>query len=448
MKDIEDISIKDAAILVVDDNEANRDILIRKFERIGINCLSAEGGKEAIEIIDRNRVDMVFLDLMMPDVSGFDVLQYVRKQYQPWQLPIIIVTAKNDTESILEAYKLGASDFISKPVNFSVAKARAKNCFMNKKLHEEISTINSSLEQTVNEKTQTLKHLVDELESEVQRCRAVEKDLIEQKGKVEVANKAKNDFLSNMTHELRTPLSSIIGFTDIIRKGKVTNRMPEESEELGSRYEENFKEKYGDCNEYIDFIHNAATELFELINNVFEMSEIESDNLRLQEANTSIEKIVDKVVISINKTIENSGMEIPVEVDITNKDAVIFVDKHRIEKVLLHLLSNSVKFSLAGGVIKINADVKDDDGIYFVVEDNGIGLSEENVDTVMEPFTQLDGSRDRKYGGIGLGLSLANALTEKHEGKLTIEGAEGRGTKVTVWLPSSRIVKNTLSQGI
>jgi len=443
MNGIQDINIEDASILVVDDNESNRDILLRRFERIGVDCLSADGGELAIQIIEHTKVDMVFLDLMMPDVSGFDVLQYVRQRFETWELPVIIVTAKNDTESILEAYKLGASDFISKPINFSVAKARAKNCFVNKKLHEHISSINMSLENTVHEKTKTLKYLVDELESEVQRCKAVELDLIEQKGKVELANKAKNDFLTNMTHELRTPLSSIIGFTEVIKKGEYVSRKPDEGEELGSSSQEN-----GCCNEYIDFIHNAATDLFDLITNVFEMSEIESGNLTLKEANTSVGKIIDRVTQSLEKMIENSGAEISIEVNVENKDTVIFVDKKRIEQVLLHLLSNSVKFSEGEGKIKMDINVKDDDGIYIKIEDNGIGLDSESVDKVMEPFTQLDDSINRKYGGIGLGLSLAKSLTEKHDGTLSLEGEDGEGVTATVWLPPARIISNTLSQGI
>ena len=240
----------------------------------------------------------------------------------------------------------------------------------------------------------------------------------------ELANRAKAAFLAAMSHELKTPLNAVLGFSEIIR-----------DELLGVNGQPAYRDYAAD-------IHASGKRLLAIINDVLDVSRLEGGLLTIEERLTTPQDIAEQAIAMARSTTgENRAIAITMPANLP----AVSVDPRRLTQALGNLLSNAIKFTPAEGRVAIRAFAGADGGISFVIEDSGIGMAQETIAAALEPFRQLDGSLARKFEGAGLGLSLARALTELHGGTVTIVSAVGTGTSVTVSLPASRSEKRALS---
>lgn len=242
------------------------------------------------------------------------------------------------------------------------------------------------------------------------------------KERADAANNAKSSFLANMSHELRTPLNAVIGFSEIM--------MNETFGALGSH-------KYI---EYLGDIHLSAKHLLEIINEVLDMSKIESGKVDLDEQEIDIAGLITSVIRIMESRAFKS--EVILEMDMSDNLLTLVADMRLIRQVLINLVSNAVKFSKKGQKIKTSAFVDDAGDLIISVEDEGIGIPKEKIKEALEPFGQImDSQHAREQQGTGLGLPLARAMIELHGGTLTLDSDLGKGTLVTISLPSRRLVK-------
>ena len=251
--------------------------------------------------------------------------------------------------------------------------------------------------------------------------RRTEHELLSAKNQAEIASRAKSDFLAGMSHELRTPLNAIIGFSDVM---------------MSEIYGEIPQQKY---NEYIADINQSGIHLLNLINDILDISKIESGTAKLNESEVDIRRAVD-VSIRLNENIIREG-EITLQKKIPGNLPGLWADERRVNQILLNLVSNAAKFTPKGGKVSISASVRVSGAMVLSVSDNGIGISPGNIQKVMTEFGQVDNAVARKKEGTGLGLPLTRGLVEVHGGNLKIESRIGKGTKVTVIFPSSRLVR-------
>ncbi len=230
------------------------------------------------------------------------------------------------------------------------------------------------------------------------------------------ANMAKSQFLATMSHELRTPLNAIIGLSAMMQDSIFGEITP-------SKYKE-----------YIIDINNSGENLLTHINNILDVS-----NIELQSINTVPLEIKSKDLINtcLQMTKHLSVLnEIKFDISIDPELDFITTDPTHARKILVNLISNAVKFSHKKGLVKISLSTNvDTEKLIFTVEDFGIGISQENLEAIFEPFTQTDMEFTRKYDGAGLGLSIAKALVETQDGTITVESELNMGTKVTITLP-------------
>ena len=234
----------------------------------------------------------------------------------------------------------------------------------------------------------------------------------------ERASNAKTEFLATISHELRTPLNAIIGFSDVILEGMFG---PLEN----PRYDE-----------YIRDINESGRHLLELINDILDLAKAEAGRLELHEEATNLPVIVDLSVKLFRERAERSGMDLVVTMP--DKVPALHADGRKLRQMLLNLLSNAVKFTPDKGRIEVRIELRDDGGIDLVVEDTGIGMSQDDMERAFEVFGQADSTLTRRYEGTGLGLPLARAVVRLHGGELLMRSQPGKGTMVTARFPVDR----------
>ncbi len=253
------------------------------------------------------------------------------------------------------------------------------------------------------------------LEAQAQQLADLAERYHEQKAQAEMANRAKAEFLANMSHELRTPLNAIIGFSQLM-EGETFGA-------LGS-------EKYRD---YCSHILASGQYLLNVFSDVLDMSRLESGRIRLEHAQFKVERAVNKAVLDVAQTAREKRVSIEIEV---NGADTLDADPAAVERILVTLLRNAVKFSPEGGMVTIGAQAFTDQ-IYFYVEDAGPGIASEDLSRLGRPFEQADTTMANGMKGSGLGLAIANSLVELHGGALRITSKLGEGTIVLVSLPKS-----------
>jgi PAS domain S-box-containing protein len=248
-----------------------------------------------------------------------------------------------------------------------------------------------------------------------------EESLRTAKETAETASRSKSHFLANMSHELKTPLNAIIGFTDVMRMGLLG---PVENPEYRT---------------YVKDINTSANKLLGSINDILDVSRIEAGNVELHESAVNIEELFESAARLIRDRLDNAGLKLVV--DLPSRLPRLHGDKRKVKQILVNLLANAVKFTPAGGRVKLSAGVAENGGLRLVVEDTGIGIAPNHLQAVMEPFAQVETDLDRRFEGLGLGLPLSRGLARLHGGDLVLESQPGKGTTAILTLPPDRSIE-------
>ena len=279
------------------------------------------------------------------------------------------------------------------------------------------------IEQTVTERTVALSDANISLHNEILERQRAEMEMRRAKDQAEVANRAKSEFLAMVSHELRTPLNAIIGFSEMMSQ-----------EMFGPVRNKKYKGYVGD-------IRKSGTHLLGLINNILDLSKVESGRFGLTEQEVNLGDGITETLRLVLELAEAG--DVKVNCNVPNDLPELQGDRQAIKQILLNLLSNAIKFTEPEGHVQINVGVDEAGQLVLAIEDTGIGIAEESIDSVFEPFTQVDSSLSRQFEGTGLGLPLTRNLVELHDGSVDLESSPGVGTKVTVTFPRERVVGAT-----
>jgi len=268
-------------------------------------------------------------------------------------------------------------------------------------------------ERELQEKNEQLDVQNEELQSQTEELMTQQQEIIEKREEVERANQLKSEFLANMSHELRTPLNVIIGFSELMMD-EVPGKISEEQRQC------------------LSDVLASSQHLLNLINEVLDLSKIESDKVELRLVNIALTEVVESLRSTTTHVLASRKQSLNVEIE--EGLPPVHADEAKVKQVLINLLGNAAKFTPDGGKLKIEA-VRQDNWCRVSVIDNGIGIKEEDRERVFEPFYRLDSPLAKVKSGTGLGLALVRQIIEKHSGQVWVESEYGKGSRFTFTLP-------------
>jgi PAS domain S-box-containing protein len=248
-----------------------------------------------------------------------------------------------------------------------------------------------------------------------------ERLLREAKAAAETANLAKSSFLANMSHELRTPLNAVLGFSEMLERGTAGALDPRQRE-------------------YVGYIRQSGAHLLDIINEILDLAKIDAGKLELREdEGIDVRSLAEGCAAIVGECARAGGLRL--ETRIEEGLARLVADETRLKQILLNLLGNAVKFTEPGGSVVLAARSTAGHGVEIEVADTGPGMTPAEIGVALEPFGQIDAGLARRRDGTGLGLPLARRLTELHGGSFCVDSKKGRGTRIVVGLPASRVIE-------
>jgi len=407
-------------ILIVDDNKNNLLSLHSLIEEyIGdVQVFEADSGVSALNILMKNKVDLIILDVQMPEMDGFETAEIIRSRKKTRHIPIVFLTAAFKSEEFKKkGYDLGAADYLTKPIDTHqlIGKIRTYLRFIQQERQHIL--VESELERKVLEHTTELLETNKRLQQENVERKRIEEELKWTLEEAKAASKAKSQFLANMSHELRTPLNVIIGYSEML-------------EELAIDLD------YNECNADLAKILLAARHLLNLIDDVLDITNIEAGKMTLNSETFELANMIHQITSTVHPLMEKQANTF--QLDLDNGLGEMYSDATKLRQILLNMLSNAAKFTEKGTItLQVSCTTDNNDKWFeFSVTDTGIGMSTEQIDHLFQLFTQADYSYTRKYGGIGLGLAITKQFTEIMGGTLSVESELGQGTLFRVRLPA------------
>ena len=373
-------------VLIADDDGVNREVLWMALKN-HYRVTQASGGEECLRLLQAMHVDLLVLDIMMPRVSGYDVLQAMKERGLLDDVPVVVLSAKSTPSHIVKGLRLGASDYQGKPFHREEILCRIRNQL-------KLKDHKRRLEEEIEEKTQALR-LAEE------------------------ASQVKTQFLANMSHEILTPLNGIYGFLSLA--------LAEKSTETTSQLRDN-----------ISSAHECAKSLLQLANDILDIARIESRQVNVDWKECDVARELGGVAQAFSARAVAKGLEFGLDLP-EDLDPRIVTDPSRFRQIVTNLAHNAVKFTQVGRVVvSVRQERSRDsqqDGVRVDVSDTGHGIEASQLEKIFDPFHQVDSSSTREHGGAGLGLSLSLHYARMLGGDLTVTSRPGEGSTFSLFLP-------------
>lgn len=368
-------SVAPGFLLIVDDDSGNRDVLSRRLTRLGHTVKTAGNGGDALQLMRDEAFDLVLLDILMPDMDGYEVLGHIKEDPQLQHIPVIMISALNEVQSVVRCIEAGAEDYLAKPFDPTLLRAR----------------VGASLDKKRGRDRET--KLFEQLEQNYKRLQEMEK--------------LRDDMRNMIVHDLRTPLTAVIVGVEML-------------------------EKHGDLNEsqreMMSIAVGGGKTLLGMINDLLDVEKMEAGSTQLQYDQLTAATLVSGAIEQV-ATLAADGLTV-LKSDIPTDLPTFLGDGSKLTRALVNLIANAIKFT-PNGAVTVSAS-NDAEYVRFAVRDNGAGIPAEAFGRIFEKFGQLD---SHSKVGTGLGLAFCKLAVEAHGGSIAVESIPGTGSTFSFTIP-------------
>lgn len=371
--------------MVVDDDFRTRLFARSALEAARFRGCEAANGTEALQLLNSHTPDLILLDVLMPGLDGFETCHAIRRHPTASDIPVLVMTAMDDVETLHKAYQAGATDFTSKPINWPFLPPRIS--FIIRYAHA------------------------------IKAFKKSEHDLRLAKEAAEAASLAKTNFLATMSHEIRTPLNALKGNLELLSSARLD----------------------GQQREYLEDCMTASNILMQVINDVLDFSKIEAGKLCLAMEAVAVKALARQLARIFTPSAQQKGLTLTLTLG-ANLPEHVLGDRLRISQLISNLLSNAIKFTQQGEVgLEMQYEAASCAGgtaqLRIIVRDTGVGIPEDQFEKIFESFKQLENFGVRKFSGTGLGLAICKRLVSLMEGTIVVTSQPSQGSTFCVSLP-------------
>jgi signal transduction histidine kinase len=401
-------------ILVVDDTPENLTAIGVALDDLDYRLVKVQSGKEALRRLLKQDFALILLDVQMPTMSGFETARLIRARERSRHVPIIFITAYDrDDEEVLEAYRLGAVDFLLKPIQPEILKAKAAVFVeLQRRTYEVERQAQQIRAHVLTERESWLAEQRTRLEAEAlkqrleeQRIHAAELESLNRR--LAEDDRRKDEFIAVLGHELRNPLAPLVSGLELLEVATDVDKVTRARSVMRRQVEH----------------------LIRLVDDLLDMSRVTRGKIELRHSKVRAGDVVDHAISLATPLLEEKRHTLVTQR--SGDDIRIDGDEVRLTQVLANLLNNAARYTEPGGEIRLVSEVKDD-GVALTVKDNGRGISSELLPRVFDLFVQ----EREGGGGLGIGLTLVKQLVQMHRGQVVAKSAgAGQGSEFSVWFP-------------
>jgi two-component system, sensor histidine kinase and response regulator len=362
------------SILVVDDNQDNLKVVSNFLKEMGYQIALSLGAQDAMKILLENEIDLILLDIMMPEVDGFTLCRQIKTEERLKDIPIIFLTARTDTADLVEGFKVGGVDYITKPFQKEELIVRVQN-------HIELAHSR--------------------------------KQILEQSKQILKINKTKDRLYSVIAHDIKSPFANITMLLSTVSEG----------------YLEPGSEEY---NEILQSINTSTKETYALLENLLQWTRSQTGDLECHPEPLPLEELFDRAIRFLKPNAIKKGIELSGALD---ESLLVKADRNMMQSVLQNIITNAIKFTHEGGKVELSGNRKNTH-VVIKVTDTGVGMSEAMQKNLFVEGQHFSTHGTNSEKGSGLGLLLVQDFIKRNQGTLQIESKEGHGSTFTITLPA------------
>jgi signal transduction histidine kinase len=388
MNNPENTKIKDV-ILVVDDQPINLKVIASVLSQ-EYSLSIANSGVNALKMLEKGLPSLILLDIMMPEMDGFEVCRQIKENEKTKDIPVIFLTAKTDIKDIIKGFDYGAADYITKPFNTTEMKVRVVNHL-------------------------NLYHAKNELKEMNQKLLLSQEAVKSVNQQLEQSNKEKDKFFCIIAHDLKSPFNGILGLSEMLR---------DEAKDIGT----------DSIVKFANLIHSSTQHTFELLKNLLEWARMQQGRIPFAPKPFLLNDLVNHEIVGLSNVANQKNIEL---INGLPSKVLLTADENMIRTVLRNLVANAIKFTPKNGKIKIDAHIMSN-AVEISVSDTGLGMSQETIAKLFKIETSFTKKGTENETGTGLGLILCKEFIEKHNGRIWVESKEGQGSIFSFVIPQEK----------
>jgi len=392
-------------ILVIDDDAVDRMAVRRALQKADfeVDLSEATDGSTALSTLKTNNFDCIFIDYLLPDQDGLTLVKQLQKL--DVDAPLIVLTGQGDEQIAVEAMKAGAADYLSKTrLAPSTLAHTVRSAIRLRRAEQTAFAANRKLQMT----NLQLRQQNEELDQQRLQIETQNQALLK-------ASRLKSEFIATISHELRTPMNAIMGFSQLLLR-QYPDPLSEQQLDMVKRIFDNSRNLLGMVNEVLDF------------------SKIEANRLELHPETFQLSALVLSTVQELKALALDKNLTLTADIPDPIQTLQLTNDPDCLRRILVNLISNAIKFTEAGGVT-LSLKQSSAEQVEIAVCDTGIGIPLKQLKTIFEPFRQADQSLTRCHAGTGLGLAITDSLVKAMQGQISVDSQLGEGSTFRVQLP-------------